>query len=194
MLVILAVTIGLVINFSIDKDYEYHGVVYQDPKPAPSINLPGTSGDFDLADQTGKVVLLFFGYTSCPDVCPSTLSDMKQVVSSLGENASEVQVVFITVDPSRDSLEKLSEYVTLFNEDFIGLTGELADLEAIYGAYGVIREIDDSSESFAGYLVNHTSRLYLIDTETRLFMTYGFGSDPGSISADIAHILKTASK
>jgi protein SCO1/2 len=190
VLVVLSVLIGVVINFSIDQEYEFNGVLYQDPEPAPEINLAGTKGEFSLADQRGKVVLVFFGYTSCPDICPSTLSDLKRLVSTFDDDSSRIQVVFVTVDPKRDSPEKLKEYLPLFNQDFIGLTGDVEELSSVWNAYGVIREIDDSSNSVAGYLVNHTSRLYLIDPEGRLLLTYGFGTEPDAIAQDIAHILE----
>lgn len=192
-LVVLSVLVGLVIKFSLNQEYEYHGVVYQDSQPAPPIDLASAKGDFLLSEQTGKVVLIFFGYASCPDICPSTLSDMKRVVASLNSYEEDVLVAFVTVDPDRDSIEKLGEYVALFNQDFIGLSGTEEALASIWNNYGVVREIDDSSESMAGYLVNHTSRIYLIDPHGRLYITYGFGTPPENISEDIQHILDEAS-
>ena len=189
VLVIVAVLIGVVIRLSPDQKIDYHGVVYEDPKIAPQIKLSSGDGEFNLADQKGKVVLLFFGYTSCPDICPSTLSDMKRVLNTLGEDADRVQVIFITVDPERDTNDKLGEYVSIFNPDFVGLSGSESELSPIWDSYGVIREIDDSSKSLAGYLVNHTSRLYLIDPLGRLFITYGFGTPIEDISDDIKNIL-----
>jgi protein SCO1/2 len=108
----------------------------------------------------------------------------------LGEDAENVQVVFITVDPERDTQERLSSYLTLFDPDNIGLTGTDDQLEPIYREYGVFREIDTESQTEAGYLVNHSSRLYLIDQQGNLRLTYPFGSLPEDIAADIDYLLK----
>jgi len=187
ILVVFSLGAGIFIRFN--RPYEYNGVVYQNPEPASSISLPGTQGDFSLEDFSGKAVVLFFGYTSCPDICPSTMSDLKQVKEYLGEEANKVQVVFVTVDPERDTLEKLGSYVTLFNPSFIGLSGTEEQLQPVWNGYGVFREIDTESDSMAGYLVNHTSRIYLIDPAGRLLITYGFGTPPEEITEDILHVL-----
>lgn len=192
ILVVFSLGAGIYIRFS--RPYEYNGVVYQNPEPAPAIELTGTEGEFSLEAYEGKVVMLFFGYTSCPDICPSTMSDMKRVMDYLGDEADRVQVVFVTVDPERDTVEKLSAYVTLFNPSFIGLSGSEEELQPVWNGYGVFREIDDESDSMAGYLVNHTSRVYLVDPQGRLLITYGFGTAPEEITEDIAHVLDSSSK
>lgn len=171
-------------------DYQYEGVLIDPPLPAPPINLTASNGQqFQLEDYQGKVLLLFFGYTSCPDVCPSTLADMKQVMAALGDLSNQVQVVFITVDPQRDTVEKLGSYMSLFDPRFLGLTGDEASLGQAWSGYGVFREVDTESETAAGYLVNHTSRLYLISPEGQLALTYSFGTPPEDIAKDVKHIL-----
>lgn len=172
-----------------DRDYTFKGVVYQDPQPAPDFVLTSAEGDFRLSDQEGKLVMMFFGYTSCPDVCPASLSDMKRVVTELDGWEDELAVVFITVDPERDTAEKLEMYVSLFNADFKGLTGTEEDLMPVWNSYGVIREIDSETESMAGYLINHTARIYLVDQDGRLLLTYGFGTPPDEIRADVEYLL-----
>jgi len=187
-LLAFAALIALVL--SLTKEYQFEGVLIDPAQPAPPLDLIDSKGrDFNLEDYRGEVVLLFFGYTSCPDVCPSTLSDMKQVVAALGEAADDVQVVFVTVDPQRDTFEKLNSYLSLFNPTFLGLSGTEEDLEPAWNGYGVFREIDTESETAAGYLVNHSSRLYLIDPSGDLALTYSFGTPPEDIAKDIKHIL-----
>ena len=189
--VILIAAIGIAISLTLTQNHTFHGVVYENPKQAPQLNLITTENQlFDLADLNGKIILLFFGYTSCPDVCPSTLSDMKQVMSILADDSEFVQVLFVTVDPERDTIDKLRSYMALFNPTFIGLTGPETDLEKVWGDFGVVREIDTSTQSAVGYLVNHTSRIYLIDQAGRLFITYGFGAYPEDIADDIEFLLK----
>jgi len=188
---ILVVASGLGILNSTFQDYSFNGVVYENPKPAPQIILDGSDySQFNLQSQANKIFLVFFGYTSCPDVCPSTLSDLKKVNKILGDDADSVQVLFITVDPDRDTVDKLNSYLSLFSPNFLGLTGSVVDLEKVWDTYGVYREVDSSSKTAAGYLVNHSSRLYLIDQNGRLFLTYGYGTSPESIAEDVKYLLK----
>lgn len=184
-------TVALITVLQLLQPYQFRGVLIENPLPAPEIELPASSGDtFRLTDQRGKIVLLFFGYTSCPDVCPTTLSDLKQVREQLGDEASQVQVVFITVDPERDTLERLSSYLSLFDPADIGLTGSLEQLEPVWVGYGVYRAVDTTTQTATGYLVDHSSRVYLIDQQGNLRLTYAFGTLPEDIAADIAQLLK----
>lgn len=188
--IILVAAIGFGVFLSFFQEYSYNGVVYENPKSAPQIILDSSNDvQFNLKSITDKIVLIFFGYTSCPDVCPSTLSDMKRIVNILGDDADSVQVLFITVDPDRDTVEKLNSYLSLFDPNFLGLTGSVDDLEKVWDGYGVYREVDNSSETAAGYLVNHSTRMYLIDQNGRLFLTYGYGTLPESIAEDIEYLL-----
>jgi protein SCO1 len=96
-------------------------------------------GIYRLSENRGKITLLFFGYTYCPDICPATLAEMKLAVDQLKDDAGEVQVVFISVDPGRDTSESMQEYAERFNPAFIGLSGTLEELEPIWSGYGVFR-------------------------------------------------------
>lgn len=187
---ILILGIGLAYGLSLFREHEFSGTVYQDPTLAPPIVLSASDGTtFNLADQQGKIVLVFFGYTSCPDVCPTTLSDLKRVTEILGDKAEETQVVFVTVDPERDTVDKLHSYLSLFHPSFIGLTGTEDELSPVYAGYGVYREIDTASKTEAGYIVNHSTRLYLINQDGDLYITYSYGTDPEAIAADIEYLL-----
>lgn len=188
---ILVLGIGLAFGLSLFREHEFAGTVYENPAPAPSIVLSASDGStFNLDDQRGKIVLVFFGYTSCPDVCPSTLADMKRVMEALGDQASQTQMVFVTVDPERDTVEKLNSYLSLFNPTFLGLTGTEEEMSPVWAAYGVYREIDTESQTAAGYLVNHSSRMYLINQDGDLVMTYSFGTPPEAVADDIIYLLK----
>jgi len=171
--------IGVVfaVTFFLPKTESFRGTLYDPATPAPEIELTqGNGSNFKLSEKRGEVVLLFFGYTSCPDVCPTTLSEMKRVVAELGADAERVQVVFVTVDPERDTPEKLKEYVSIFNPAFIGLSGSLEALQKVWIDYGVYREEEELPNSAAGYLVNHTARVYLIDRDGNLRLSYGYGT------------------
>jgi protein SCO1/2 len=138
----------------------------------------------------GKAVLLFFGYTSCPDVCPTTLAELKQALERLGqEKAQQVQVVFVTVDPERDTPERVQEYVDHFNPNFIGLSGSESELVPVWQKYGVFREIVDGT-SAAGYIVNHTARVTLIDQYGNLRVSFAFETPVEDIVHDLKLLLK----
>ena len=187
-LVALVALVALVLILT--SEYQFEGAVLDPAQPAPPLNLIDAKGqEFDLERYQGDVLLVFFGYTSCPDVCPTTLSEMKRVKAALGEAAEDVQVVFVTVDPDRDTVDKLDSYVSLFDPSFIGLTGSTEALEIAWKDYGVFREIDTESETAAGYLVNHSSRLYLINPEGDLAVTFSYGTPPEDIAKDVNYIL-----
>jgi protein SCO1/2 len=161
------------------------------PIPAPDFTLTDQHGQpFRLSDQRGHVVLLFFGYTHCPDVCPTTLATWKRVHEALGPDAERVRFVFITVDPERDTRERLQQHLAVFNPAFIGLTGTADELAAIYQAYGVFHEKAAASGSAAGYLVNHTASVYVIDPDGRWRLQFGFGTPAEDMVHDIRELLK----
>ena len=169
----------------------FRGTVLSTPVPAPDFTLTDQHGrPFRLSDQRGRVVLLFFGYTHCPDVCPTTLATWKQVYDALGTEAQRVRFVFITVDPERDTPERLRAHVALFNPDFIGLTGPPEVLEAVYQAYGVYREKDASAKTALGYLVNHTASTLLIDPQGRWRLRFSFGTPAEDIVHDVRVLLR----
>jgi protein SCO1 len=170
--------------------YKYQGSLYDPPLPAKDFVLPDQRGNpFQLSEQQGRVVLLFFGYINCPDVCPITLTEFRQIKSMLGERAERVDFVFITVDPERDTPERIAAHLQNFDPTFIGLTGELADLEAVWDSYGVFQAKVDVG-SAAGYLVDHTSRVYAIDAAGDLRLTYSFGTGSQVMAEDIYHLLE----
>jgi protein SCO1/2 len=148
----------------------------------------GTS--FQLSEKRGDIVLLFFGYTSCPDVCPTTLAELNQALGKLKEeDAGRVQVVFITVDPERDTPERAQAYVNHFNTSFVGLSGTEDELTKVWDDYGVFREIVDG-ESAAGYLINHTARVTLIDGKGNIRVSFAFDMPVDDIVHDLKLILK----
>ena len=169
---------------------KFRGTELNPPRTAPDFVLTDQYGQpFRLSDQQGKVVLLFFGYTHCPDVCPTTLARWKQIYDALGEDADRVRFVFITVDPERDTPERLQQHLAVFNPKFIGLTGSPDQLAPIYQAYYVYQEKVQESQSAAGYLMSHTSATFLIDPEGRWRLNYGFGTPPEDIVHDIQVLL-----
>ena len=168
------------------------GTVYSEPyPPAPEIELRRANGDgFRLSQMRGNIVLLFFGYTSCPDFCPTTMAEMKSALEKIGEEkAEQVRVVFVTVDPERDTPERVQEYVNHFNSEFIGLSGTEEELRQTWHDYGVFRQVVEGT-SAAGYLVDHTARVTLIDQEGNLRVSYAFDTPVDDIVHDLKLLLK----
>ncbi len=166
------------------------GIVYDPPLIATDFSLIREDGTvFRLSDQRGKVILLFFGYTFCPDVCPTTLYDIRRAIDKLKEaERKRVEVVFITVDPERDTPQRIQEYVRQFSPTFIGLSGSEETLKPIWQAYNVSRIVEKTS-SATGYLVNHSAYIYLIDADGYLRVIFPFGTPPEDIMYDVRHLL-----
>lgn len=185
---------ALIAGFIFKQPYAFHGTVITPPLPVTDFALQTANNEtFRLSNVKGKIVLLFFGYTSCPDVCPITLATFKQVHERMGDNAQKITFMMITADPDRDTPEKVSAYVSQFNPEFIGLSGTSADLEAVWKELGVFVEKQDSV-SAAGYLVSHTSSVYVLDQSESLFMTFPYGTTAIDMADDLTELLKQSNQ
>lgn len=158
--------------------------------PGGDFTLHSSKGPFLLKDNRGKVVLLYFGYTKCPDVCPTSLSFMTQALNGLDEEELKKTLgVFISVDPKRDDFELLDEYVAYFHPNLMGVTGsekEIADAAALYGAQYYEVELEGSA---FGYSVNHSSVIYLIAPDGELRFIFPHGAPSSVILEAIRHVL-----
>ena len=144
-----------------------------------------------LADFRGKVVVLFFGYTQCPDVCPTTLSELAATMQKLGPDAERVQVVFVTVDPERDTPDLLSRYVPAFNPSFLGLYGDAAATAATAKEFKILYQKQPGSTPGA-YGVDHSAGTYLFDPHGRLRVYESYGQGPEVFAHDIRALLQEA--
>jgi protein SCO1/2 len=138
-----------------------------------------------LADFKGKAVVIFFGYTQCPDVCPTTMAEMASVMKLLGNDAEKVQVLFVTVDPERDTQALLSAYVPTFDPRFLGLSGDQAATVKVAKEFKVYYQ-KAAGKTADSYTMDHTAGSYVFDPQgrIRLFLKHGQGAEP------IAHDLK----
>ena len=171
----------------VNADDEYDGTTKIDPPhDMPDFTLTNQNGEpTSLSDLRGKYVLMAFGYTHCPDICPLTLNEFRRVRESLGDLAENVEFVFISVDSARDTPEVLKQYFETRQLDgFIGLTGSEEDLRKLGVDYGLFFEIGENT-SQGGYLVDHTAGSYLLDPEGRWIMRYQFGVMPSLIVEDL---------
>lgn len=151
--------------------------------------------DFALVDHTGKFVtdedyrgkwlLVFFGFTNCPDVCPTALNEIAEVMDSLGKKAAEVQPLFITVDPERDSPNQMAEYVAAFDSRIIGLTGTSAQIKASSKSFKVYYAKATQKGAPDGYTMEHTTSLYLIDPMGRFARPYSYDTTVEEITKDL---------
>lgn len=166
------------------------GAAVEPPRPIHDFSLSATSGEeFRLSEQRGKVVLLYFGYMSCPDVCPTTFAELTRVYRELGEAADQVTVAFITVDPERDSLDRLTRYMAAFHEDFIGLWAEPQTLQPILDQFGVqVRKVD-LPDSALKYTIEHTASVFLIAPDGKLLEQFLYGTPYKDIAEDVRLIL-----
>ncbi len=150
-----------------------------------SLELPDTAGRVrHLADFRGKAVVLFFGFTHCPDVCPTTLADMAGVMKSLGADADRVQMIFVTVDPERDTPEALAQYVRAFDPHFIALRGDLPATERVAKDFKIYFEKRKEGDT---YTVDHSAQSYVFDPQGRLRLLVR----PQAITADLPDDLRT---
>jgi protein SCO1 len=172
MLVLFASFLWCAVSAHADEVATLKAGVFDPPRPAPDFTLQGSDGStLKLSTYRGKVVLLGFGFTSCAAVCPITLGTLAQVQKKLGEQARDLQVIYITVDPERDDAAQLKRYLGSFNPAFVGGTGTDAQLAAVRKDFGI------AAEKVAGPdgSYTHSSFIYLIDREGRLRALMPFG-------------------
>jgi protein SCO1/2 len=142
-----------------------------------------------LADFRGKAVVIFFGYTHCPDICPTTLVDMAEVMKKLGKDAARVQVLFVTVDPERDTPDVLAKYVPAFDPAFLGLSGDAAATRRAAQEFKIFYEKRMGSTPSA-YTVDHSGQSYVIDPQGRLRLFVRHDRIATDLAADLAALLK----
>lgn len=156
--------------------------------PGGDFTLNSALGPMSLGDLKGKVVLLFFGYTSCPDVCPMSLARISACLQGMEPHeAEEVRGLFVTLDPARDTVDRVSEYAKFFHRNIVGLTGSVSEIDAVTSRYGVEYERLPAPDSPLGYTISHPTSIYLIDKEGTLV---GRVADAAGVEALRTEVLK----
>ncbi len=155
-------------------------------------------GDFDLLDHhgakrqltdyQGKLVVLFFGYTHCPDVCPTAMADMAKMMKLLGSDANQVQVLFVTLDPERDSQQVLAKYVPSFDERFVGLYGNAQQTAEVTKTYKVFFEKKDVAGK-SGYTIDHSAGAFVFDKAGKVRIYFRNGQKPNEMASDLKQLL-----
>ena len=172
-------------------------------RPGRSLPVLPIGGDFTLTDHNnarfelsslrGKVVLIFFGYSLCPDVCPTTLSKLSSVARRLGDDRTQVKTLYITVDPERDTPEVLKLDLQNFSVDALGLTGTRAEVDQVVKQYGAAYTIVPTPQSAARYSVTHTTTLYALDKRGRVRLQFPYEASVDEIVKGIRSILADGS-
>jgi protein SCO1/2 len=168
-----------------------HGTRFSEPRALSPFVLTDHNGNsFGIEQLTGKWSFVFFGYTHCPDVCPTTMSVLNSVARRLGNDTPAVQYIFVSVDPERDTPGQLGQFVTWFNGDFIGITGTDQELENLTRQLGVVyMRIPDEKEA-GSYSVDHTASVLLFDPDGRFHAIFSAPLDAAELAEDLTRLAK----
>ena len=188
MLPILLVVTGLAVYF-IQRPHAFYGTPIDPPYPAQNFTLASAAGPVSFVDFRGKLVVVYFGYTFCPDVCPATLAKLTEVLKKLSAQAADVQILMVSLDPERDTPERLEEYLAHFDPSFIGITGTRDQLDLITAANDIFYEKKPGS-SPDNYSIDHTTSLLVFDRELNLVLLIPFESTPDQVADDLKYLLK----
>jgi protein SCO1/2 len=162
---------------------ELNGTVYAEPRPTPEFTLQNAPREtVSLEDFRGKVVPIYFGYTSCPDICPTTMANLARVQEAVDPEGEAMQVLMITVDPQRDTPSVLQEYVGGFDPTFVGLSGTDEQIAAAAEPFGIYYQAAEGSPED---LVDHTARIFVVDKSGALRVTYAYDTPVEDITADM---------
>ncbi|HXP75484.1 MAG TPA: SCO family protein [Stellaceae bacterium] len=166
----------------------------QAPSIGGSFTLTATDGS-TVTDQTyrGKIMLVYFGYTFCPDACPTTLNDIAAALAELGALADRIQALFITIDPQRDTRKVLADYAKSFDPRIVGLTGTPAQIAVAAKAYGVYYAPYKTADAPGGYLMDHTSVVFVMNEEGRFVATFTQDTPPAQMADRLRKLIAKTS-
>jgi protein SCO1/2 len=167
----------------------FKGMAVDPPRDMPTFVFTKADGSrFTTAPEPGRPMVLFFGYTHCPDVCPTTLADWKRVRAKLGDDAKRVRFVFVTVDPDRDTPAVADRYAKMYDPSFEGVSGDAITTSGMMDAFGVAAAREPGTNA-TGYLVSHSSQVFLVDSHGKLVALYPLGTGWDALAADLERLL-----
>ena len=170
-----------------DNNLVFHGSDFTKYELDSHFELTSHKGEEkNIKDFKGKVVAIFFGFASCPDICPTTMVELKDIKLRLGENSNQLEVLFITLDPERDTPELLGKFIPSFDSSFIGLTGTIENIEKITQQYKVYRKKVIQGNS---YTIDHSSGIFLLDKDGKIRVRHSYGSEIQLIVEDIEKLI-----
>lgn len=190
LLIVLGVfALLLLVNQAVKwlQPHTFHGTVLQAATPAADFQLATTTGQpMRLSDFRGNYVLFYFGYTYCPDACPLTLTDLADMMKRLGPAADDVQVIFVSLDPERDTIAHLASYLPHFHPNFLGMTGTAEKVLQVATQFGIFYAKRGEG---AGYTIDHTSTVVVVDPEGRPQEVFPYGTTGEQMAEDIRYLL-----
>ncbi len=170
-----------------NAEFKFNGSDISNANLNSSFELLSHTGEIKkITDFKGSVVAIFFGFTHCPDICPTSMQELKFIKESLGKQSDKLQVIFITLDPERDNQSLLNSYVPSFDKSFIGLTGSQEDINRIASQYKIFHMKVGEGDS---YTIDHYSGIYIIDKDGKIRVRHPYGSKVESIIEDIQHLI-----
>lgn len=168
-----------------------YGVVVNASAPVADFKLDSTLGEPKaLSDFADRYIVLYFGYTTCPDICPTTLADLGKAEKLMGAAAERMQVIFITVDPERDTTQRMRDYLAYFSPNFIGMSGSLEETERIASQLGVVYEKRYHSDSATDYLMDHTATVIVLDPQRRPQVIFPYGVTGEQMASDLLTVIR----
>jgi protein SCO1/2 len=185
-------SVAVLVALACQDQAPFHATVISDPGPAPVLRLADSrGGTFDLGTEKGRVVFIYFGYTHCPDVCPTTLADFARARRSLREKQrSAMRFVFVSVDPGRDTPTVTEKYVWQFDSTFVGLAPTASQLDSIRVAWGFVVEVDSMpGMKHDQYGVTHPAGIYMVGRDGRIRMVFYPAMKPDDLLADLKRVL-----
>lgn len=181
---------ALAVIYELSRPAPVYGSAITPPKVMPDFSLQSPDGPVKLSAYRGKFVALYFGYTSCPDICPTTLAGLKAALSEVGSLAGQLQVVFVSVDYKRDTPARVSDYVHAFSQDFVGLAGTQEQIDQVTREYDIYYKLNDPDPKTGYYSVDHTAIVLLLNRQGELVMTWDYGQQPNEIASDLKTLIK----
>ena len=172
---------------------QFKGAEVSPPIEIPNFQLASANGSpFRLNDVHGDITLIYFGYTYCPDVCPLTLWEVKNALAQLESGRERVNVLFVSVDPERDTPDKLANYTAAFGPEFIGITDSMENTLPVMQSFGATAEREEIAD-YDGYTVSHTATLFLVNPQGKLLLQYPFGFTADDLTEDLTYLLNQQS-
>ena len=189
LIALLALGLLFAIGVATQQPVSLNGTLIEPSEPIEGFWLMSGEGPIDTRDYEGKFIILVFGFTNCPDMCPTTLSRINQAVTTLGPKADPIQVMMVSLDPERDKPQQVWEYIESFNQSFIGLTGTEEQIQDITSRFGIHYE-RSQEESPSGYLIDHTTTSIVLDRRGGIVLLWSFDLTPDQMVEDLEFLLK----
>jgi protein SCO1 len=189
-LMLLGTGSALALGARLNRTPELHGTLLDPPLPAAEFALTSGGGRLVGPPQfRGKLVVLFFGFTHCPDVCPLTMQRLGAAMRELGDRAEQVQVILVSVDPERDPPDAIDAYAKRFHPSFVGVTGTEDGLRAAASSYGIFFARNDAG-SEAGYSVDHSASTLVLDRDGQLRLIWPFDTTAEALASDLRYLVR----